>query len=296
MPEDIGSTVPRRQLGRLLRQFRTEAGVTLDAAAEALEYSRQKIWRIESGTGSVRVLDVRAMCELYGVSPELTESMRALAVQTRAKGWWQGYADVLPAWFELYVGLESAAAHLRGHGESVVPGLLQTQEYAQALHRLDHPRAGETERDRAVAFTLRRQALLTRRTPTAPRVRQILSEAVLRRTVGGPALMTAQLQHLVDASGPGNVSVRVLPLAAGPPPGAAAGTFVILDFPTPRGGRAAAEPSVVYHESLTGALYLDKPDEVQAYEDTWRGLDRLALNESDSIDLIKQVIGELRHD
>ena len=79
MPEDIGSTVPRRQLGRLLRQFRNEAGVTLDAAAEALEYSRQKIWRLECGQGSVRVLDVKAMCELYGVSPEMTEAMRGLA-------------------------------------------------------------------------------------------------------------------------------------------------------------------------------------------------------------------------
>lgn len=296
MPEDIGSTVPRRQLGRLLRQFRTEAGVTLDAAAEALEYSRQKIWRIESGTGAVRALDVKAMCELYGVSPETTESMRTLAVQTRAKGWWHEYADVLPPWFELYVGLESAAAHLRRHDESLIPDLLQTREYAQAVHHLDQPHAGEQDRERAVAFRLRRQSLLTRRTPTAPRVRQIVSEAALRRVVGGPALMTAQLQRLIDASTLPTVSVRVLPLAAGPPPGTTAGSFVILDFPTARGGRADAEPSVVYRESLTGALYLDKPDELQAYEDAWRGLDRLALDEGDSVDLVKQIIGQLRHD
>ena len=132
MPEDIGSTVPRRQLGRLLRQSRTEAGVTLDAAAEALEYSRQKIWRIESGLGSVRVLDVKAMCELYGVPPEMTEAMRGLAAETKSKGWWHAYGDVLPSWFELYVGLESAAAHLRRHDESLIPDLFQTREYAQA--------------------------------------------------------------------------------------------------------------------------------------------------------------------
>ncbi|WBB81073.1 helix-turn-helix transcriptional regulator [Micromonospora sp. WMMD882] len=296
MPEDIGSTVPRRQLGRLLRQFRTEAGVTLDAAAEALEYSRQKIWRIESGTGAVRVLDVKAMCELYGVAAETTDSMRALALQTRAKGWWHGYGDVLPAWFELYVGLESAAADLRRHDESVIPDLFQTREYAQWLIRLDQPRAGEPDRDRAVAFRLRRQAVLTRRTPAAPRVRQIVSEAALRRTVGGPSLMIAQLQRLTDTDDLPNVSVRVIPLAAGPPPGAAAGSFVILDFPGGRDGRAAPEPSMVYRECLTGALYLDKPEEVTAYEDAWRGLDRLALDEGDSVDLIKQVIGELRHD
>jgi transcriptional regulator with XRE-family HTH domain len=296
MPEDIGSTVPRRQLGRLLRQFRTEAGVTLDAAAEALEYSRQKIWRIESGTGSVRVLDVKAMCELYGVSPEMTEAMRGLAVETRAKGWWHTYGDVVPAWFELYVGLESAAAHLRCHDESLIPDLFQTREYAQEVHRLDQPQASESERDRAVEFRLHRQSLLTRRTPAAPRVCQILSEAVLRRVVGGSALMTTQLQRLIDTSTLTNVSVRVLPLAAGPPPGAMAGSFAILDFPTAPDGCTAAEPSVVYSESLTSALYLDKPEELRAYERAWQGMDRLALDEGESIDLIKKIVGELRHD
>ncbi|WP_438819672.1 helix-turn-helix domain-containing protein [Micromonospora globispora] len=105
MAEDIGSIVPRRQLGRLLRQFRTEAGVTLDAAAEALEYSRQKIWRIECGLGTVRVLDVKALCELYGVSPEMTEAMRGLAAETKSKVWWHAYGDAVPSWFELYVRL-----------------------------------------------------------------------------------------------------------------------------------------------------------------------------------------------
>ncbi|MEV0329059.1 helix-turn-helix transcriptional regulator [Micromonospora echinospora] len=296
MPEDIGSTVPRRQLGRLLRQFRTEAGVTLDAAAEALEYSRQKIWRIESGMGSVRVLDVRAMCELYGVSPEMTETMRELAVETRSKGWWHAYGDVVPSWFELYVGLESAAAHLRCHEESLIPDLFQTRQYAQEVHRLDRPQASEEQRARAVEFRLHRQSLVNRRTPAAPRVCQILSEAALRRVVGGAAPMTAQLQRLIDVSALPNVTIRVLPLAAGPPPGAAAGSFVILDFPAARGGRTAAEPSVVYSESLTGAFYLDKPDDLAAYEQTWQGIDRLALDEGESVDLMKKIIGELRHD
>ncbi|SCL26114.1 helix-turn-helix domain-containing protein [Micromonospora inyonensis] len=296
MPEDIGSTVPRRQLGRLLRQFRTEAGVTLDAAAEALEYSRQKIWRIESGMGSVRVLDVKAMCELYGVSSEMTETMRALAVETRSKGWWHTYGDVVPSWFELYVGLESAAAQLRCHEESLIPDLFQTREYAQEIHRLNRPQANEEERGRAVEFRMHRQSLLNRSTPAAPRVRQVLSEAVLRRVVGGSAQMTAQLQRLIDVGALPTVSIRVLPLAAGPPPGAAAGSFVILDFPAARGGRTAAEPSVVYSESLTGAFYLDKPDDLAAYEQTWQGIDRLALDEGDSVDLMKKIIGELRHD
>ncbi|WP_442931211.1 helix-turn-helix domain-containing protein [Micromonospora sp. NBC_00389] len=295
MAEDIGSTVPRRQLGRLLRQYRNEAGVTLDAAAEALEYSRQKIWRIECGTGSVRVLDVKAMCDLYGVSPEMTEAMRGLAVETKSKGWWHAYGDAVPSWFELYVGLESAASRLRGYDESLIPGILQTRAYADALFRLGRM-LSDDEREQAVEVRLQRQALLTRRLPAAPRLEAVLSEAVLRRTVGGQTTMAAQLDHVLKLAELPTVSVRVLPLAAGPQPGAVAGTFMILDFPPGNGGRAVPEPSVVYSESLTGALYLDKPDELAAYERVWRGLDSLSLHEAESKDMIKRITGEIRHD
>ncbi|MCZ7475365.1 helix-turn-helix domain-containing protein [Micromonospora sp. WMMC273] len=294
MAEDIGSTVPRRQLGRLLRQFRNEAGVTLDAAAEALEYSRQKIWRIECGLGPVRVLDVKAMCELYGVSTEMTEAMRGLAAETKSKGWWHAYGDAVPSWFELYVGLESAAAHLREYGDNLIPGLLQTRAYALGLYQ-PGSRLSVEERERAVEVRLQRQSLLTRRLPQPPRLDTVLSEAVLRRTVHGPGVMTGQLTRLLEVSELPNVSLRVVPFAAGPHPGSVAGSFVILDFPISKGGRAA-EPSVVYSESLTGALYLDKPDELRAYENAWTGLDALALSEAESRDMIKRVIGETRHD
>ncbi|SCF19360.1 Helix-turn-helix domain-containing protein [Micromonospora purpureochromogenes] len=295
MTEDVGSTVPRRQLGRLLRQFRTEAGVTLDAAAEALEYSRQKIWRIESGLGPVRVLDVKAMCELYHVSPEMTEAMRGLAAETKSKGWWHAYGDAVPSWFELYVGLEAAAAHLRRYDESLIPGLLQTRQYALGLY-YPSSRLSTEERERAVEVRMQRQVLLTRRLPKPPRLEAVLSEAVLRRPVGESGVMTGQLNHLLQISELPNVSVRVVPLAAGPHPGAVAGSFVILDFPATKGGRAAPEPSVVYSESLTGALYLDKPDELAAYQNTWKGVDGLALGEAESMDMIKRIVGETRHD
>ncbi|MBE1489014.1 helix-turn-helix domain-containing protein [Plantactinospora soyae] len=296
MAEDIGSTVPRRQLGRLLRQFRTEAGVTLDAAADELEYSRQKIWRIESGMGAVRVLDVKAMCELYGVTAEMTNAMRGLAVETRSKGWWHAYGDAVPSWFELYVGLEAAASHLRRYDESLIPGPLQTKEYAEAIYRLDRPTISEEELNRLVEVRLQRQALLTRRLPKPPRLEAALSESVLRRAVGSPRVMSDQLEHVLEMVELPNVSIRVTPLAAGPHAGAVAGSFVILDFPAGKGGRAEAEPSVLYSESLTGALYLEKPDELRAYEDAWKSLDALALNESESKQMIKGIIGEIRHD
>ncbi|SCG55509.1 helix-turn-helix domain-containing protein [Micromonospora halophytica] len=296
MTEDVGSTVPRRQLGRLLRQYRTEAGVTLDAAAEALEYSRQKIWRIECGMGPVRVLDVKAMCELYGVSAEMTEAMRGLATETKSKGWWHAYGDAVPSWFELYVGLESAAAHLRQYEETLIPGLLQTRQYALGLARLDRPSANEEERERAVEVRLQRQSLLTRRLPQPPRLDATLSEAVLHRTVGSRGVMIGQLTRLLEVAELPNVTVRVLPFAAGAHAGSVAGSFVILDFPATKGGRAAPEPSVAYSESLTGALYLDKPDELAAYRAAWKSLDALALDEAQSTDMIKRIIGELRHD
>jgi transcriptional regulator with XRE-family HTH domain len=280
----------------MLRQFRTEAGVTLDAAADELEYSRQKIWRIESGMGAVRVLDVKAMCELYGVTTEMTNAMRGLAVETRSKGWWHAYGDAVPSWFELYVGLEAAASHLRQYEETLIPGLLQTREYALGLARIDRSAASEEERVRAVEVRSQRQALLTRRLPKPPRLEVMLSESVLRRAVGGPPVMTGQLEHLLEAAELPNVSVRVLPFAAGPHSGAVAGSFVILDFPTAKGGRAEAEPSVAYSESLTGAIYLEKPDELRAYRDAWSSLETLALNESESKERLKKIIGEVRHD
>lgn len=135
MAEDIGSTVPRRQLGRALRELRSEARITLDGAADALYCSRQKMWRIESGLGTTRALDVRALCELYGATPELSRALIALAHETKAKGWWHSYLDAIPEWFELYVGLESAASRLREYDDTLIPGLLQTRDYARGVYQ-----------------------------------------------------------------------------------------------------------------------------------------------------------------
>ncbi|MEE6261609.1 helix-turn-helix domain-containing protein [Plantactinospora sonchi] len=295
MAEEIGSTVPRRQLGRLLRQYRTEAGVTMDAAAEALEYSRQKIWRIENGLSAVRLLDVRAMCELYGVTPRMVEVLCGLATETKSKGWWHAYGDSIPSWFEMYLGLEAAASHLRRYDETLIPGLFQTKEYAHALYRLGG-KLGDDERERAVEVRLQRQSLLTRRLPKPPGLETVLSEAALRRPVGGPDVMIDQLRHLLEVAQLPNVSLRVLPLAAGPHPGSIAGSFVILDFPPGSKVRVVPEPSVVYSEALTGAIYLDRPEELAAYEHAWSGLTTLALGETQSKDMLTALISEARHD
>jgi transcriptional regulator with XRE-family HTH domain len=292
MAEDMGSTVPRRQLGRTLRQLRVESQVTLDGAAEALECSRQKVWRIECGLGSVRGVDVRAMCDLYGVAPELVDALVGLASETKAKGWWHAYGDAIPDWFELYVGLESAASRIRRFDESLIPGLLQTRDYARAVYQ-HRAEVTEDERERLVEVRLQRQSLLTRRLPPAPRMEVVLSEAALLRTVGSPATMGEQLRHLLRVDGRPNVCIRVLPLSSGLHRGVEAGTFVMLEFPP--GNRATPEPPIIYCESWTGALYLDREEEFAAYEQVWASLDALALDEGQSRHLIGKIIGEVHH-
>ncbi|BCL16135.1 helix-turn-helix domain-containing protein [Micromonospora sagamiensis] len=292
MAEDMGSTVPRRQLGRALRQLRTEAGVTLDAAAEALECSRQKVWRIESGLGSVRSVDVRAMCQLYDANPELTGALVALASETKAKGWWHAYGDAIPDWFELYVGLEQAASRLREYGDALMPGLLQTREYARAVYQ-HRAEVTDEERDRLVDVRLQRQSLLRRRLPPPPRFDVVLSEAVLLRTVGNRIIMASQLRHLLTVGQEPHISIRVLPLSVGLHRGVEAGAFVILEFPP--GNRTTPEPPVVYSESWTGALYLDRPEEFAAYGQVWSSLKELALDRGQSAELINKIAGEVHH-
>ena len=292
MADDMGSTVPRRQLGRTLRDLRTEAAVTLDAAAEALECSRQKVWRIESGLGTVRGVDVRAMCELYGATRELTGALIGLAAETRVKGWWHAYGDAIPDWFEPYIGLEAAASRLRYFQESLIPGLLQTRGYILGVYE-QRTDMSDDEREMLVAARLQRRSLLSRRLPPAPRIEVVLSEAALLRPVGGSPAMAEQLRFLLRATERPNISLRVLPLSVGLHLGAVAGDFVMLNFPI--GNRTTPEPPVIYRESLTGALYLDRPAEIAAYEKVWANLLHLALSEGESRQLTSKIIEEIHH-
>ncbi|MFG1744162.1 helix-turn-helix domain-containing protein [Micromonospora chalcea] len=292
MADDMGSTVPRRQLGRALRDLRTEARMTLDGAAEAMQCSRQKMWRIETGLGPTRAVDVKALCELYAATPELTTALVALANETKAKGWWHSYGDAIPDWFELYVGLESAAARLREHDDTLVPGLLQTPGYTRGVYQ-NRPNMPAEELEEVLEVRRRRQEILVRRLPKAPQLEWVLSEAVLLRCVGSSAVMAEQLDRLLERTTLPNVSVRVLPLSAGAHYGALAGAFVMLDFPL--GNRVVPDPSVVYSESVTGALYLDRPEEFAVYEKVWASLVSLSLDEEQSRRMIGKIKEEVHH-
>ncbi len=286
---DTASIVGRRQLGRLLRQLREQAGLSLLAAAQQLGFSRARMYRIENGQVPIREHDVIAMCTMYQASASKTEELIGLARAGAAKGWWRAYGNAVPAWFELYVDLEQAAARLRSFAPSVIPGLLQRREYAEWVFRRWIGR-DDAAVDNAVAMRLERQTLLTRERPVEPTLDVIIDEGVLRRSIADPLGMHRQLTHLVDVASRPNVNVRVIPFAAGPHKAASCGQFTILEFPAT--GATSPEPTTIYCEGLTGALYLDKLADVKVYESVWAELEAVALDQHDSDNLIATIIEE----
>lgn len=281
-----GSTVPRRQLGRYLSDLRAKAGFSVRAAAKELERSEPTLWRIETGKTSVRSIEVKNMCELYGADAKMTEALTALARETKAKGWWQAYGDVLPEWFDLYVGLEAAANRISWYESELVPGLFQTDAYARELIRADNPGVDDPEISQRVQLRMERQAILSR--PVRPPVLRVaLREAVLACPVGGTGVMAAQLRKLAEVSELPNVDLRIVPFRAGLNPGMMSGPFEILRFPT-NGNGLDSEPPTVYADLFTGALYLDKPSEVDRYDQAFASVWDVALDETESRDRIHQ--------
>lgn len=287
-----GSTVPRRQLGRHLRDLRNQARLTVKAAAGELEWSEAKMWRIETGQTSLRSLDVQAMCKVYGAPDELTDGLMGLAKETKGRGWWHSYGDVIPESFDLYIGLEEAADQLCWYSSELVPGLVQTPDYARTLIRADNPGVSDEEIERRVHVRIARQALLTRVT-ARPTIRIVLNEAILRRTVGGKEVMAAQLEQLIAVMAYPNVSIRVVGFEAGLHHGVMSGPFVMMRFPDHGDGRNT-EPPTVYMDGFTGDLYLDKPTEIERYDTAFNAIWTSALDEASSRNLLERSARELR--
>jgi transcriptional regulator with XRE-family HTH domain len=292
VPEAMtGSTVPRRQLGRYLRELRNRNGLTIKRAATALEWSEVKIWRIETGQVAMRSLDVQGMCQFYGADAQLTQALMGLAKETKARGWWNAYGDVIPEGFDVYIGLEEATAQIDWYESDLVPGLLQTEDYARTLIRAYRSDVADEEIDRRVQVRVARQRLLSRAT-APPRLRIVLDETVLRRPVGGPVIMAAQLRHIAEACELPSVSLRVVPFSAGFHQGVQSGAFEILRFPS-NGEGHDSEPPTVFVDGFMGDLYLDKPAQVDhhaaAFADIWAA----ALEERISQTIIHQAAKEL---
>jgi hypothetical protein len=247
------------------------------------------MWRIETGQTSLRSLDVETMCKIYGASAHLTEALMGLAKETKARGWWHAYGDVIPEGFDLFIGLEEAASRVAWYESELVPGLLQTEHYARTIIRADNPEEEEDEVERRVDVRIARQGLLTRVTEP-PTLNVALNEAVLRRPVGGAHVMAGQLRHLVDVGELPNVAIRVVPFAAGLHTGIMSGPFVVLRFPVDGDGHDT-EPPTVYMDRYTGALYLEKPNEVERYDSAFQSIWETALNDQASKRLISEVAG-----
>ncbi|MGW4798678.1 DUF5753 domain-containing protein, partial [Nonomuraea sp. NPDC004297] len=208
--------------------------------------------------------DVADLLTLYGVTdPEQREPLLALAERANAPGWWHGYGDLLPAWFEVYIGLEGAATGIRTYENQFVPGLLQTPAYARAVIELAHEKATEDELRRRVALRMARQSRLE----SGLTLWAVIDEAVVRRSLGGCGTMREQIAHLLDITGERNITVQVMPFDRGGH-AAAGGPFSILRFPE------RDLPDIVYMEQLTSALYLDKPADSDHYMEV---MDRLSI-------------------
>jgi hypothetical protein len=234
------------------------------------------------------------MCQLYGATPDMTDALMSLAKETKSKGWWQAYGDVVPEWFDMYVGLEAAAARVFQYDGELVPGLFQTEVYARTIIEAGHADEDEAEIERRVKLRITRQAI-TRRPIDPPLLQMAIDEPVLRRPVGGRAIMAAQLDKLAEVSELPNVTVRVVPFGAGYHPGLLSGAFTILRFPL-NVGRVESEPPIVYSEMSTGALYLDKPNEVKQYSQEFSEIWAASLDDGASGDRIRQAAEEMRDD
>ncbi|MFI9644403.1 helix-turn-helix domain-containing protein [Micromonospora sp. NPDC051925] len=293
VPDTDGSALLRRRIGRKLTALRKEAGLSQERAAALLQRSPATIHRIEAGDHRVkfRDIEVKAMCELYEASADDRADLLALAAETRSNGasaWWHDYTNTsLPSWFGLFVRLEASADRIRNYEPESVPGLLQTRAYAREVTGVPQGLIDEQEVDRQVDFRVERQRLLSN--PRPPHLSIVLSEAVLRRAVGGPEVMRAQLQHLLDVTRSPSVSLRVLSFEAGVH-GGMNSAFTILQFPALPGSSEPLEPPLVYVDSLTGALYLNKLTEVAAYELAWNDVTSRALDEHSSRKLITEVM------
>ncbi|MFB8281867.1 helix-turn-helix domain-containing protein [Nocardia colli] len=290
-----GSTVPRRQLGRHLRELRSSVGLTIEAAAELMQWNFSMLQRIEKGqVEKVRDVDVRELCRIYEATSAEVDGLIGLARQANAPEWWHAYGDLIPEKFDVYVGLESYAKRLTIYQSELVPGLLQTARYVQALITANLPDERASEIERRVQLRTKRQSIVTRQVEPV-QVDVVVDECVLRRVVGSRRTMAEQLKALADVSSRQNVALRVLPFEAGYPTGAQIGPFIILEFGTDAKGKPI-EPSVVYMEGFTGALYVDKPSTVQEYGKAFRALQGMALDAQQSRARFRQLAKEYASD
>jgi transcriptional regulator with XRE-family HTH domain len=274
-------TVGQIVLGLRLRALREQAGVTFDQAAGALSVNPTTVRRMEKAEVGLKPVYVEKLLQVYGVGQAESLAFLSLVEEANNPGWWHRFRDVLPGWFSLYVSLEESASLIRSYEPHCVPGLLQTADYARALLRVGFPGAPAEELDRRVALRMERQTLLD--DPQRVRLWTVVDETVLRRPVGGPEVMRAQLDRIAEAAAMPHIALQILPFANGPHPGMF-GPFQLFRFDIPE------LPDIVYTESLTGAVYHDERADTMAYLEA---LDRMGAQAAPVSDT-ERILGAMR--
>jgi transcriptional regulator with XRE-family HTH domain len=273
-----GPIVLRILLGTQLRRLREARGISAQEAARAIRASESKISRIELGRNAVREVDIADLLTRYGITDQAErEQLLSLASQANLPGWWHRYSDILPAWFQAYVGLEESADSIRSYDSQFIPGLLQTEDYAAAVIGL-----GDSQPEEAERMVYLRKERQRRFMAGNLRLWTIVDEAALRRPVGGEAVMRAQLEYLDEICDRPGFTFQVTPFPAGAH--TVPGSFSILHFATPD------LPDVVYVEQLTSAMYLDKRLDVERYAAAMDKLSATSLTPGASRQFIRSVL------
>jgi transcriptional regulator with XRE-family HTH domain len=273
VPEVRSPTVRRRELGALLRALRNQKGLTVDQVADRLLCSPSKVSRMETGHSVATPRDIRDLCVLYEVTDQAErDRLMTLARESKQQAWWQSY----DLGYATYVGLEAEAVAISDFQSSVVPGLLQTADYARAGHEGTMPRLRPDQIEMLIEAKLTRQRILAQDNPT--RFIAVLDEAVLHRVVGGLRVMESQLERLIEAARLPNVTLQVIPFSVGAHPGLES-NFNILQLPPPT-------PGIVYVEGLVGSIYLERSDDLERYREVFESLQTIALSPKDTMDAI----------
>jgi len=224
-----GSPMPRRILGRELKRLREQSGVCAIAASQAIEISPQTLWRMESGKPGPKLkeLYVSILCQMYGAPAEMTTALTTLVAETKKPPWWHNFSSVVPKHAELLMDLEDLADRMTTFHVDLVPDLLQTPDYRQAIARVNAPDSAVRQLEQVTEVLRRRQARLHSAT-SAPVLRALISESTLYNTVGGAEVMEGQCRHLAAVSRLPNVSVRIIPQRIGVHSGMLTGSFVLV--------------------------------------------------------------------
>jgi transcriptional regulator with XRE-family HTH domain len=272
--------VRRRLVGGALRRYRENMGYALDDAARVLECDRSKISRIETGQRGIRPKELRELLTEYAVPDREQAALMAIASRGGQHGWWQPYADVLPAPLLDYVIMESAAAEIMIYEAQVVPALLRTDDYARAIAAAEPRSATDGQREEAMAAQAARRRVILG-APAGRRLSVVLGEAALHQAVGGPGVMAGQVRHLAWLAGhvPG-LTIQVLPFTAGAHAAAGSGSLAVLRFPDAPG------LGVVYLEALSGGVYLESQEDVARYIRAFALLRSAALSPAESTQLL----------